>query len=66
MLRFIKHHLTSEEGVQFYGIISLLIFTIFFGIVIIRMIRMSKDTVDELSNIPLENDEIVISQKDLQ
>lgn len=65
MLRFIKHHLATEEGVQLYGLLSLLIFVLFFLVVIIRMIRMSKSTVDELSNIPLANDEVVINQNEL-
>jgi cytochrome c oxidase cbb3-type subunit IV len=58
MLRFIKHHLSTEQGVDFYGMLSLLIFVIFFLIVIIRVWRMRKSTVDELSNIPLEKDQV--------
>lgn len=58
MLRFIKHHLSTEQGVDFYGMLSLLIFVIFFLIVVIRVWRMRKATVDELSNIPLEKDQV--------
>ena len=58
MLRFIKHHLSTEQGVDFYGMLSLLIFVIFFLIVVIRVWRMRKSTVDELSNIPLEKDQV--------
>ncbi|MDF3026695.1 MAG: hypothetical protein K0S23_1002 [Fluviicola sp.] len=58
MLRFIKHHLSTEQGVDFYGMLSLLIFVTFFLIVIIRVWRMRKSTVDELSNIPLEKDQV--------
>ena len=58
MLRFIKHHLSTEQGVDLYGMLSLLIFVIFFLIVVIRVWRMRKSTVDELSNIPLEKDQV--------
>ncbi|AEA45101.1 CcoQ/FixQ family Cbb3-type cytochrome c oxidase assembly chaperone [Fluviicola taffensis] len=56
MLRFIKHHLATEAGVEFYGIFSLLVFTLVFLIVLIRIARMKKSTIDELSNIPLNNE----------
>lgn len=58
MLRFIKHHLSTEQGVDFYGMLSLLIFVIFFLIVVIRVWRMQKSAVEELSNIPLEKDQV--------
>ncbi len=58
MLRFIKHHLASEQGVEFYGMLSLLIFVLFFLIVLIRIWRMKKSTIEELSNIPLAKDEV--------
>lgn len=53
MLRFIKHHIATESGVEFYGIFSLVIFVLFFLIVLIRIWRMKKSTIEELSNIPL-------------
>ncbi len=54
MLRFIKHNLTTIEGIDIYPIISLLIFTLFFAIVLTRVIRMSKAEVEELRNIPMD------------
>jgi len=57
MLRFIKHNMTSIEGIDIYPLISLLIFTLFFAIVLTRVIRMSKKEVEELSNIPMESGE---------
>lgn len=57
MLRFIQHNLTSIDGVEIYPIISLLIFALFFALVITRVIRMKKEDVAELSNIPLESEE---------
>jgi len=56
MLRFIKHNLTTIDGVSIYPLISLFIFTLFFAIVLYRVIRMSKAQVSELSNIPMDSD----------
>jgi cytochrome c oxidase cbb3-type subunit IV len=53
MLRFIKHNLTSILDVEWYPIFSLLLFTTFFALVIVRVIKMSKETVDEVSDLPL-------------
>jgi F420-0:gamma-glutamyl ligase-like protein len=55
MLRYIKHHITSEEGVEWYGIFALLIFVVFFGIVLFRLLRMKRTDIDELKNIPFQN-----------
>lgn len=57
MLRFIKHHLTGIDGVSIYPIISLLIFVIFFASVMTYVIRMKRNEVDELSQIPFETNE---------
>jgi len=54
MLRFIKHNMTTIEGIDIYPVISLLIFTLFFAIVLMRVIKMSKKEVEELSNIPMD------------
>ncbi|MDR0800967.1 cbb3-type cytochrome c oxidase subunit 3 [Fluviicola sp.] len=63
MLRFIKHHLASEQGVEFYGLLSLLIFVLFFLIVLIRIWKMKKTTIEELSNIPLAQDEVTLQNE---
>ncbi|MBL1280937.1 MAG: cbb3-type cytochrome c oxidase subunit 3 [Fluviicola sp.] len=60
MLRYIKHNLTGIDGVEIYPIISLLIFVLVFVAVIYYVVRMKKSDIEELSNIPLE-DEIVIN-----
>jgi len=57
MLRFITHNLTGIDGVSIYPIISLLIFTLFFAIVITRVIRMSKSEITELGDIPFDDQE---------
>jgi cytochrome c oxidase cbb3-type subunit 4 len=55
MLRFITHNLSTIQGVSLYPMLSLLIFVIFFALVLIRVLRMKKNRVSELSNIPLED-----------
>lgn len=56
MLRFIKHNLTSIDGVALYPIISLLIFVLFFIFITYRVVRMSKSTVEEISNMPISDE----------
>ena len=63
MLRFIKHHLATEAGVEFYGIFSLMIFVLFFLVVLFRLWRMKKTTIEELSNIPLQMEEATIQNE---
>lgn len=66
MLRFIKHHIATEDGVQFYGLFSLMVFVIFFLIVAIRIIRMRKAMVDELSAIPFNDEEPATNNTDYE
>lgn len=61
MLRFIKHNLTTIDGVSIFPMISLLIFVLFFTLVLTRTYRMSKARVKELGAIPLE-DEVEMNQ----
>lgn len=56
MLRFISHNMTGIDGIEIFPILSLLIFTLFFAFVITYVIRMSRQQVDEISSIPLEDD----------
>lgn len=55
MLRFIKHNLTTIDGVAIYPMISLLIFVIFFTIVIYRVVKMTKSEIIELSDLPISD-----------
>lgn len=66
MLRFIKHNLTTIEGIDIYPLISLLIFVLFFAVVLTRVIRMSKAEVEELSNIPMDSEESRMSQENIK
>ncbi len=58
MLRFISHNMTGIDGIEIFPILSLLIFTLFFCFVITYVIRMSKSRIEEVSAIPLEDDDI--------
>lgn len=57
MLRYIKHNLTGIAGVEIYPILSLLIFTIFFAAVVLFVIKMSKNHVQKMGAMPLEEDQ---------
>lgn len=57
MLRFIQHNLTSIVNVEWYPIFSLVVFTAFFLLVIIRVLRMSKNNISELSDLPFEKED---------
>jgi len=56
MLKFVKHHLDTIAGVEIYPIISLLLFFIVFTTMLIIVLKMPKNSVEEISNLPLEND----------
>lgn len=62
MLRFIKHNLTSIDGVSIYPIVSLLIFAFVFLFVIIRVVRMNKPTITMLSELPFNKSEVTDQQ----
>jgi len=64
MLRFIKYNLESISSVEWYPLFSLLIFVVFFIVVVLRVTKMSKATVIELSDLPL-NDKIDTNIKDM-
>ena len=54
MLRFIKHNLTSMLGIEIYPLFSLVLFSVFFGLVLLYVWKMSKDRIQELSATPLD------------
>ena len=57
MLRFIKHNFDSIDGVAIYPIVALLTFFTVFVVMVFIVIKMKKKDIDELSNIPLEEDD---------
>lgn len=52
-----KEILQSIEGVEIYPIISLIVFVLFFIVVTIRLIRMDKNYINEMKQLPLNNEE---------
>lgn len=57
MMRFVKHHLESIYNVEVYPIISLIIFFTVFVVMLIYVFRIPKNSIKEISNMPLEGDE---------
>ena len=56
MLKFIKHNLESIDGVEIYPIISLLIFFTVFIAMLVVVLKLPKNSIDEISHLPLDND----------
>lgn len=55
-MRYIKHHFDSISGIEIYPIISLLLFFIVFVTMLIYVFKIPKSSIEEISNLPLEND----------
>lgn len=55
MLKFVKNHMDSIEGIEIFPIISLLIFFTFFVILFWWVFTAKKDYINTVSNIPLDN-----------
>lgn len=56
MLRFIKGNLENIDGVVIYPLISLIIFVVFFVALFWWVFTAKKSHIEEVSNIPLDND----------
>lgn len=56
MLRFISHNFDGMDGVEIYPIISLLLFFIVFVTMLVLVIKMPKSSIDEVSQLPLDNE----------
>lgn len=57
MLKFIKNHMESMEGIATYPMISLLIFFVFFALLFWWVFTASKEHIKEVSEIPLEDNQ---------
>ena len=56
-----KEVLQSIEGVGIYPVISMIVFVIFFTAVLIRYFKADKKYLNKMSNLPLDDDENLIS-----
>lgn len=62
MFEQIKHNMETISGVEIYPILSLLIFFLFFVGLGIWVFSYKKDKIKEMSNIPLEEGQVIISK----
>jgi cbb3-type cytochrome oxidase subunit 3 len=58
MMKFIKQHMSTIDGVDIYPIISLLIFFFFFLALGLYVFGSPKKKFEEASKLPLEDDQI--------
>lgn len=54
MLKFIKGHMESIDGIEIYPMISLLIFFVFFTVLFWWIFTAKKTYIKEVSNLPLD------------
>ncbi|MCB0480789.1 MAG: CcoQ/FixQ family Cbb3-type cytochrome c oxidase assembly chaperone [Flavobacteriales bacterium] len=56
MLKFIKGHLQTIDGVEIFPLISFVMFFSFFLLMTYIVFRMKKSEVDHYASLPLESD----------
>lgn len=56
MLKFIKEHMATIDGIEIFPIISLLIFFLFFIGLFWWVFGYKKESINEMNNIPFDND----------
>jgi cytochrome c oxidase cbb3-type subunit 4 len=54
MSKIIKQYADQVNGIEVYPIVSLLIFIIFFAGMLMYVRQMSRESINELSNMPLD------------
>ena len=57
MLKFVKDHMASIDGIEIYPIISLSIFFVFFVALFWWVFTAKKEYIKEVSEFPLDNGE---------
>lgn len=58
MLKFVKNHLETIEGISIFPLFSLLLFFGFFAGLIYWVVRQKKTHIEVLKNIPFGNNEL--------
>ena len=53
-----KQYLEQIKDVGFYPMFSLLVFFVFFTALIVYVVKANKEVLNEISKLPLSNDEI--------
>jgi cytochrome c oxidase cbb3-type subunit IV len=62
MFKFVKQYAESIDGINIYPMISLVIFFLFFVVLLYYVKKLDKAKVNEISRIPLDQDE-TLTQK---
>lgn len=57
MLKFVKNHMESIEGIANYPMISLLIFFVFFVLLFWWVLTATKEHIKEMEELPLDNND---------
>ncbi len=57
MLKFIKHHMETIAGIEFFPLISFVIFFLFFLTCLVWVIRSDKKRLDQISRLPLDKND---------
>ncbi|QCX39430.1 CcoQ/FixQ family Cbb3-type cytochrome c oxidase assembly chaperone [Aureibaculum algae] len=57
MLRYIKHNFDSMVDIEIYPMISLILFFAVFVTMLVHVMRIPKESIESISNLPLEEDE---------
>lgn len=60
-----KNILEGTQGVDIYGIFSLVIFFVFFIVMITWLIKVKKSYLENMSTLPLREDEPLKTQNEL-
>lgn len=58
MLKFVKEHMATIEGIEIFPIISLTIFFVFFLLLFWWVFTAKKEYIKKVSQFPLDNQEI--------
>ena len=56
MIRFVKHYFEGINDVEIYPIISLVLFFLVFVTMLIHVLRIPKENIKKVSNLPLEEE----------
>ena len=54
MLKFIRNHADKIENINIFPMIGMMIFVVFFILMLVYVKKMSRDDLNELSNLPLD------------
>ncbi|WP_375323445.1 CcoQ/FixQ family Cbb3-type cytochrome c oxidase assembly chaperone [Flagellimonas sp. GZD32] len=57
MMKFIKNHMESIEGIANYPMISLMIFFLFFVLLFWWVLTATKEHIKEMGELPLDNND---------